>query len=89
MRAALTELEIIYCLKQWGYYLVLSQKPKCPSVPACVSVELKSLGIWLCAMLLFDGPFGFIMSFKISKCGCDTSASRTLNFVTFGLLEYW
>lgn len=91
MHAALMEQEITYYLKQWDYYLLLSQKSKCPSVPECVSVALcqLSLNLWLHAILLFDGLFGFIMSFKISKCGCDTDALRTLNFVTFDMPEYW
>lgn len=45
VHAAQTELGMIYYLKQWGYYLLLSQKPKCPSVPECVSVQLQSLGV--------------------------------------------
>lgn len=93
MRAALTELGMIYYLKQWSHYLLLPQKPKCPSVPECVSrsvsVELKSLGTWLRAIVVFDSPLGFITSFNISKCGPDTSALKTFSFVRFGMLEYW
>lgn len=49
MHTALTALEIIYYLKEWDRYLLLSQKPKCPSVPECVSVALcqLSLNLWV------------------------------------------
>lgn len=72
--------------------LVITKAQMSQCARACVSrsvsVVLKSLGVWLHAILLFDSPFGFITSFKISKCGCDSSALRTLNFVRFGMLEY-
>lgn len=86
MPGALTELEVIYCVKQWG---TISGYHKSPNVPVCLSVELQSLGVWPCAMLLFDGPLGLITSLQISNYGFDPYALRTLNFVTFGLLEYW
>lgn len=63
MHAALMELEIAYYLKQWDYYILLSQKSKCPSVLECVSVALcqLSLNLWVfgcmpycCSMVCLD-----------------------------------
>lgn len=71
-----------------GYYLWLSQKPKCPSVLECVSGTSISGCLAVCHVVVW-WSLELITSLQISNCGFDPRTFRTFKFVTFGLLEYW